>query len=211
MEVAYEHFRARRDRSKFIAARFGAVLTTTVLDVGCDQCHLRDMVRASRYLGIDVSGAPDMVVNLEQTPRLPFADGEFDTIVCSDVLEHLDNLHATFAELVRVAAKHLVISLPNNWVNARRPIERGHGSFLHYGLPAEPPQDRHKWFFSLTEAAAFFEAQAPRHALRLVQTMATEKPRPAIVRLARRLRYPQQLHYLNRYAHTVWALYDKVG
>ncbi len=33
----------------------------------------------------------------------------------------------------------------------------------------------------------------------------------AIVRLARRLRYPQQLHYLNRYAHTVWALYDKVG
>lgn len=209
MQLAYDHFRARRDRSAFIAARFKQVLGTTVLDVGCDECHLRGMIGASRYLGIDVAGKPDMVVNLEQTPRLPFSDGEFDTVVCSDVLEHLDNLHATFTELARVAGKHLVISLPNNWVNARRPIERGHGSFLHYGLPPEPPKDRHKWFFSLSEALAFFEAQALRHKLRLLQTLATEKPRPAIVRLLRRARYPQQLRYLNRYAHTLWALYAK--
>ena len=209
MKVEYVDFHARKDRSSFIARRFAAVLETSVLDVGCDEAHLRGMIRAPRYYGIDVSGKPDRIVNLEDIERLPFGDGEFDTVVCSDVLEHLDNLHSIFGELVRVAARNLVISLPNNWVNARRPIERGHGSFAHYGLPPEPPKDRHKWFFSLSEARAFFEAQQSRHPLRLVETSAAEKPRPAAVRLARRLRYPNQAHYLNRYAHTLWALYEK--
>ena len=211
MDVAYVDFHARKDRSTFIAARFGPVLQGSVLDVGCDEAHLRDMIRATRYYGIDVSGKPDQIVNLEEVGRLPFGDGEFDTIVCSDVLEHLDNLHYIFGELVRVARRYLVISLPNNWVNARRPIERGHGSFAHYGLPPKRPQDRHKWFFSLSEALDFFDAQQTLHDIHLADKLATEKPRSALARAARRLRYPNQTHYLNRYAHTLWALFEKTS
>jgi SAM-dependent methyltransferase len=211
MEVEYVDFHARRDRSRFIARRFAAVLSGSVLDVGCDEAHLRGMIGASRYVGIDVSGRPDRLVDLEKAERLPFADGEFETVVCSDVLEHLDSLHRLFGELVRVAAKHLVLSLPNNWTNARRPIERGHGAIAHYGLPARPPKDRHKWFFGLSEALAFFEAQQAGHPVRLVHCEASEKPRPALVRLIRRIRYPAQIRYLNRYAHTLWAQYEKIA
>jgi hypothetical protein len=113
-----------------------------------------------------------------------------------------------FAELVRVTGRWLVISLPNNWTNARRPIERGKGSFAFYGLPAEKPQDRHKWFFGLTEARDFFYAQESRFPIRVVECFANEKRRPALVSALRRMRYPGT-RYLNRYAHTLWAVYER--
>ena len=56
---------------------------------------------------------------------------------------------------MRVSRGCIILSLPNNWANARRPIARGRGAIGHYGLPLEPPVDRHKWFFSLAEARQF--------------------------------------------------------
>ena len=142
----------------------GLYLRGKVLDVGCDEGHLRGLVPGLDYTGIDVGGSPDVLVDLEAAERLPFPDRAFDTVVCSDVLEHLDSLHRVFGEMVRVSRRWLVISLPNNWTNARRPIERGAGSFAFYGLPADKPVDRHKWFFSLEDApgalaSAFCEAR----------------------------------------------------
>ncbi len=167
------------------------------------------MIDGMEYTGIDVGGHPDLAVDLEATERLPFEDNAFDCLICSDVLEHLDSLHRTFGELVRVCRGSIIISLPNNWVNARQPIERGHGAFSHYGLPADRPADRHKWFFSLADAQAFYHAQTERYPIRIDECFAMEKPRPALVRAARRLRYPNRLHYLNRYAHTLWVRYEK--
>jgi SAM-dependent methyltransferase len=203
-------FTQRRDRSEFIASRLRKYVTGKVLDVGCDEAHLRSLVPGIAYTGIDVGGSPDLRIDLESTERLPFADREFDTVLCSDVLEHLDSLHRVFAELVRVTGRWLVISLPNNWTNARRPIERGKGSFSFYGLPPEKPRDRHKWFFGLSEARDFYYAQEARFPIRVVECFANEKRRAALVVVLRRLRYPG-LRYLNRYAHTLWAVYERRG
>jgi SAM-dependent methyltransferase len=202
-------FQQRVDRTRFIAERFGAYLAGSVLDVGCDEAHLKALVPGMRYTGIDVGGKPDLVVDLEKVERLPFDDRAFDTTLCSDVLEHLDSLHRTFGELVRVTRGHLIISLPNNWTNARRPIERGKGSFAFYGLPAERPKDRHKWFFGLTDALDFYRAQETRYPIRMVECFANEKPRSAFATALRRIRYPHRLRYLNRYAHTLWAVYQR--
>ncbi|MFH1501848.1 MAG: methyltransferase domain-containing protein [Candidatus Eisenbacteria bacterium] len=68
-----------------------------------------------------------MQLNIEEAERLPFADDSFDTALCVDVLEHLDDLHAMFAELVRVSGRRVIVSLPNCWNVARRRIERGGG------------------------------------------------------------------------------------
>jgi 2-polyprenyl-3-methyl-5-hydroxy-6-metoxy-1,4-benzoquinol methylase len=204
-------FTHRLDRSQFIASHLRKYLSGSVLDVGCDEGHLRGLVPGIEYTGIDVGGKPDLRVDLEATERLPFGDRAFDTVLCSDVLEHLDNLHRVFAELVRVTGRWLVISLPNNWTNARRPIERGAGSFAFYGLPAEKPKDRHKWFFGLTEARDFCYAQESRFPVRVVECFANEKRRPALVVGLRRLRYPDRLRYLNRYAHTLWAVFERSG
>ena len=208
--VQYGHFPQRLDRARFIADRFRNHIQGDVLDVGCDEGHLRELVPGIRYTGIDVGGKPDLTVDLEATERLPFEDDAFDCLICSDVLEHLDSLHRTFGELVRVCRGQIIISLPNNWTNARQPIERGHGSFSHYGLPVERPVDRHKWFFSLGDAQAFYYAQEKKYPIRVEECFAMEKPRPALVRAARRLRYPNRLHYLNRYAHTLWVRYTKL-
>jgi SAM-dependent methyltransferase len=211
MQVDYVEFKQRADRTKYIVKSFGQYLSGKLLDVGCDKGVMRQLLPEIDYLGIDIAGEPDLTINLEKIDRLPFKDGQFDSVLCSDVLEHLDNLHWIFDELVRVSRRHLIISLPNNWTNARRPLERGTGSFAHYGLPLQPPADRHKWFFSLSDALGFFEGQAAIHDLAILNIRATERPRPLPTRIARRIVYQNHEKYLNRYAHTLWAVFEKKG
>lgn len=210
MKTDFVHFRQRADRSTYIVRRFGRYTFESVLDVGCDKAVMRGLLgNGVQYTGIDVAGTPDIVLDLETIQRLPFEDNAFVTTVCSDVLEHLDNIHQIFGELVRVTRRYLIISLPNNWANARRPIERGRGEIAHYGLPATPPQDRHKWFFGFTEAAEFIKAQEATYRLKVAEMVANEKPRLSLVRALRRMRYPSMERYRNRYAHTLWVIYDK--
>jgi len=202
-------FKTREARTTYLAEHYRPYLKGRILDVGCDQAVLKELIQDIDYFGIDVGGTPDLILDLETIQRLPFADDHFHCVVCSDVLEHLDNLHAMFVELVRVARSHLIISMPNCWNAARRPLSRGRGHFLHYGLPVQRPGDRHKWFFSTSEAEAFLRSQAQHIGLDIVDLHTTEKPRSSLIRNLRRLRYPNQARYLNRYAHTLWALLQK--
>lgn len=209
MKVEYLRFRDRASRAAYIARRFAPLLRGRVLDVGCDKAVLRQLLPRVGYTGVDVGGDPDIRLNLEKVDRLPFDDASFDCVVCSDVLEHLDNLHAMFGELIRVARTYVIVALPNNWADARKPIGRGVGSFSKYGLPAEPPADRHKWFFSLSEAVEFIDCQLDKYGLAMRECHVTEKPRRFWVRGLRRALYPSQMRYLNRYAHTLWAVLEK--
>ena len=43
------------------------------------------------------------------------------------------SLHRVFAELVRVSRHRILISLPNCWTAARKPLVRGRGSIGHAG------------------------------------------------------------------------------
>lgn len=201
-------FRERRERSAYVARRFAPYLRDSVLDVGCHDAPLRELLGGVRYVGVDIVGKPDIVMNLDTREPLPFGDASFRTVVCIEVLEHLDNLHHVFDELTRVSAENVIVSLPNCWRDARRPIERGRGHFAHYGLPQEAPVDRHKWFFGYEEARDFIAARARRHSLRVVEMFGTEQHRNALLRGARRLRYPGA-RYFNRYAQTVWAVLRK--
>ncbi|MFT4710152.1 MAG: SAM-dependent methyltransferase [Bacteroidia bacterium] len=209
MKREFIQFKTRQDRPRFISERFGQALSGRVLDVGCDEAVLREFVGADRYTGIDISDAADIRQNLMENGKLPFADGEWDAVTCTDVLEHLENLHEIFEELVRVSGRHLVISLPNNWNSARRQMQRGYGAVAHYGLPLDKPVDRHRWYFSLLEARDFLVGQAERHGLQVEDLVVLEKPRPAIVRGLRRLRYPNPQRYANLFAHTIVAVMRK--
>jgi 2-polyprenyl-3-methyl-5-hydroxy-6-metoxy-1,4-benzoquinol methylase len=209
MHSEFVYFPKREDRADFIARRFQPLLQGSILDVGCDQAYLRSRLTHAKYFGVDIGGQPDLQLNLETVECLPFEGSSYDCVLCIEVLEHLNNLHLMFDELVRVSSRHIIVSLPNCWGGARKPIERGIGSFAHYGLPVEKPIDRHKWFFSLTQAETFFRGQAERHQLKVLEMFATEKPRSVPIRLARRLRYPQHERYLNRYSNTLWAVLQK--
>jgi len=153
-------FRGREDKLVLLGNIFSGYLQGSVLDVGCDQRQLSPMV-SGRYVGIDISGTPDLVVNVEH--GLPFKDGSFDTVIAFDVLEHLDKIHYVFDELCRVARRYVIIGLPNmyEW-RFRVMFLLGKRLSGKYGLPIEPPQDRHRWLFSLKEAQSFVRERALR-------------------------------------------------
>lgn len=209
IRVEYISFETRAARTTYLAERFSRYLVGRALDVGCDKAYLKELLPNIEYTGLDIAGNPDVRLDLERIEWLPFRDNSYDCVICIDVLEHLDNLHRIFGELVRVAKRNLIISLPNCWSVARQPLRRGKGSFAHYGLPLEPPSDRHKWFFSLSQARDFVLQQGRRYEISIVDLHATEKPRLGLVRALRKIRYPKQESYLNRYAHTLWVVFDK--
>jgi SAM-dependent methyltransferase len=209
LPVTYVDFPDMTDRPRFLQELYGAFMQGRVLDVGCDKAALRAVIGKERYTGIDRSPQADVHHDLQRDGRLGFADAEFETVVCTDVLEHLDNLHEVFDELVRVAGQHLLVTLPNNWNAARQRLRRGHGHIGLYGLPLDPPEDPHRWFFSLLEAEAFLRGQADRHGLEILDLRALEKPRPVLVRAGRSLLHPVRRHYLNLYAHTLACAYRK--
>lgn len=208
--IEFARFDARKDRTLFVAKRFDRYFNNRVLDVGCFEAPLRALLKPGAYVGVDMAGAPDIQLNLDSTERLPFADNEFPTVISIETLEHLENLHHMFGELVRVSGKHLIVSLPNCWRDARRPIERGKGNFAHYGLPVEKPLDRHRWFFSYSQAQDFLSGMASKHCLEVVEMFGTEQPRNGLVRLLRRIRYSPKA-YANRYVQTIWIVLSKAG
>lgn len=210
MIVDYVNFYHTEKRAEYIYNKFQNYFGQKILDVGCNQAILKTLINFIEYVGIDISGKPDICLDLEEIDSLPFEDSTFDCVICSDVLEHVDNLHLVFSELIRVSRKYVIISWPNNWVNARVPIERGHGSFKYYGLPVEKPQDRHKWFFCYSDAKHFTQGQIGKNnSLQLVEERVTEKPKFPLFRFLRHLRYPKHENYLNRYAHTYWVVLQK--
>lgn len=205
----YVAFQTRQQRTEFLLSRYRGYLSDSVLDVGCYEAPLRELLPDVEYFGVDIVGKPDLTLDLEATERLPFEDGQYHSVMCVEVLEHLDSLHRIFDELVRVARRYLIVSLPNCWCAARRQISRGHGAISHYSLPVERPPDRHKWFINITQAREFFEAKA-NDGLKLRDLCVAEKPRNPLVTALRRLRYnPERYH--NRYAHTLFAVYEKPG
>ncbi|HSP05883.1 MAG TPA: class I SAM-dependent methyltransferase [Acidobacteriota bacterium] len=202
-------FRHRVDRPAYIGQRFHSYLNGTILDVGCDQAVLKGILGPDRYTGIGLTEEASVKADLERTDHLPFRDAEWNTVICLDTLEHLNNFHAMCDELFRVAGEYVIISLPNCWVQARRSIARGAGSIWQYGLAPEAPQDRHNWFFNTEEAYNFFVSLTHKQGLdaEIVELVALENRRPLINRIWRRIKYPSRRKYLNLYPHTVVCVY----
>jgi ubiquinone/menaquinone biosynthesis C-methylase UbiE len=55
---------------------------------------------------------PDVNFVLENVERLSFADNEFDTVVCSHTLEHVQDAQTALDELRRVTKHRLIVILP---------------------------------------------------------------------------------------------------
>ena len=92
-----------------------ATLRGDVLDVGCGAKPYRDWVPgARRYVGLDVFAGDDVDRLIVPGERWPVDDGEFDAVLCTQVLEHVADLHHTVGELVRVVRPggDVVVTVP---------------------------------------------------------------------------------------------------
>lgn len=93
-------------------------LSPGVLAVGVD-LSLED-ARAARDSWADIAPRTPVAVAAADTARLPFPDGAFDRVVCSEVLEHLSDWRGALAELDRVLAPGglMAVSVPRFWPEA---------------------------------------------------------------------------------------------
>ncbi len=163
----YAFDKGREDRYAFLQKRFKEVFqdSRSILDVGCDDNYLKS-VYGDKVFGIDIGGTPDKRVDLEKEALKSFEDNSYDLIICTEVLEHVDNLHEVFDELIRVSARYVLISLPNCSSTGRiMKVLRTGRNWKFYGLPFVRPVDRHKWFFSYKEIIDFFMHHAQKNNL----------------------------------------------
>lgn len=165
-----DRFTDRFTKARYIGLKYAAILGGSVLDVGCDQRHLRPHVaRPELYRGVDLAPPADVLVDLDRQP-LPFDAESFDTAVCTDVLEHLERIHDVFDALLRVARSRVIISLPAPINSLLGDLSHGgQGWNKFYGLPVDPPADRHRWFFGFEDARRFITARAERAGWRIEQ------------------------------------------
>lgn len=106
---------------------FAHAAPRSVLDVGCGEGVLTArwarQLASCRVVGVDLDDpklkehwASSAQENLEfragRAESLPFADGEFDLVAATEVLEHVADSHRVLAEMARVSRRHLLVSVP---------------------------------------------------------------------------------------------------
>lgn len=101
-----------------IKAVLNASLGNSLLDVACGSGWLSHQLAAKGFavIGGDImppvaKGANPVFSSVDVT-QLPFADQQFDTVVCAHTLEHVQDIQQALAELRRVCKHRLIIVLP---------------------------------------------------------------------------------------------------
>ena len=99
----------------------------SVLDVGCGEGVLTEQfaerVSGGHVVGVDLEDStlrdewsrrtrPNLEFRSYEGPELPFGTDEFDLACAIEVLEHVPDPERTLAEMVRVARRHVLISVP---------------------------------------------------------------------------------------------------
>ncbi len=98
----------------------------SVLDAGCGEGHVTGWIAeafpAARVAGVDGrddaldalrARSPGVEAALGDVYSLPFADDAFEVVICTEVMEHLEEPERGLAELARVASRALVLTVPH--------------------------------------------------------------------------------------------------
>ncbi len=120
-----------------LAVRFAERSDLQVADIGCGQRPYEPLFAsyAARYVGVDIApGArTDVVASAES---LPFGDEMFDCVLCSQVLEHVENPRAVLSELNRVLQPGGVAFIST------------HGTIRYHAAVDRQPDDFWRWTHS---------------------------------------------------------------
>ena len=110
----YDHF--GRFSSYWHQIEETSALGGRILEIGTGNGTVAAVLRARGFdlttVDIDPQLNPDVVADIR---KLPFAAGEFDTVLVAEVLEHIpwDDVPIAVGEVARVAARGVVGSVPN--------------------------------------------------------------------------------------------------
>ena len=206
----------RLTKQEYVWRKYESIFkNSNILDVGADECFLKRFLSENeKYFGIGIGGNPDMEVDLEGA-KVPFEDLQYDLVMCLDVLEHLEQIHAIFDECCRVSSKYFILSLPNpcrSFYDAITYKEYKPGRLTKfYGLPFERPEDRHRWFYTATEAKDFIKYRAEKNNFSVVQIDQEEvtSGNNPLRALARKYLFRNDFDQTNFFNSTIWAVLER--
>jgi len=129
----YKKHTTKNPLQRFLIGRFYTVLveyvrqagSKTILDAGCGEGFTLDRLHkegvGTRYEGFDAS-AKAVTIGKKMFPHLQLAQGDiyaisqkdrsFDLVICSEVLEHLEDPAKALSELRRVSDTYLLLTVP---------------------------------------------------------------------------------------------------
>jgi len=114
-----------REFQKKLASILSKMKIDSVADIGCGEGfglkNLADNKIGNNYIGLDFSKKalklakkinPEFGYIHGSIYKTPFKNNEFDLVICSEVLEHLDDPEAAIIELKRISKRYVLISVP---------------------------------------------------------------------------------------------------
>lgn len=117
---------------------FASKISGNVLDVGCGNKPYEGLFKCNRYVGLEY----DNEANRESKKAdffydgktFPFADAEFDSIICNEVLEHIFNPNEFLSEINRVMKKggYGIFTVPFVWDEHEQPYD--YARYSSFGL-----------------------------------------------------------------------------
>jgi len=148
----------------------------SLLDVGCRGKELKTLISPiKRYQGIDFLDSEDVLGHDVETP-IPFGDESFDVVTALDVVEHVENAHQLLAELLRIASKAVIVSLPNMYYwKFRLKFLIGKELGGKYIFPVSPVKDRHRWLPSYISAQSFIQGNSCGTTVAVIPVLAERK------------------------------------
>jgi SAM-dependent methyltransferase len=108
---------------------FSAQIKGRVLDVGCGTQPYRELFKNVEYVGLEIDTPKNRrnknIDFFYDGNRLPFTDGEFDSVITTEVLGHVFNPDGFLQEIQRVLKANgaLLLTTPFAWDENRQPYD----------------------------------------------------------------------------------------
>lgn len=127
---------------RFLVPRLGSC-RGRVLDVGAGEAPWRELLPSgAEYVGVDVDMSGDFGmrhrsgITYYDGKKLPYDDGSFDHVLCTEVLEHVPDPVAFLFDLNRVLRQggSLILTVP--WSARLHHLPYDYGRFTRFGLAA---------------------------------------------------------------------------
>jgi 2-polyprenyl-3-methyl-5-hydroxy-6-metoxy-1,4-benzoquinol methylase len=157
----YAKFQTRNPLARLLFDRFYRTLRLTVaelqpesiLDAGCGEGETLERLRGllpDEVHGFDSNPAcvefaavrfPTYRFGIGDVCSIGYGDDRFDTVLCLEVLEHLDEPATAVRELLRVSRRHVVISVPHEPLFRLTNLARG----KYLGRLGDHPEHCQHW------------------------------------------------------------------
>ena len=107
-----------------------------LLDVGCGTKPYREFFGADEHVGIDWGNSLHRLdaEHIGSAEELPFPDDSFDTVLCTEVIEHLRHPARAVGEMARVLKPggHLILTAP--FIHGLHEVPHDYFRFTGFGL-----------------------------------------------------------------------------